>query len=179
MSLAVATRYARALLELGQETKTLETLIGELERAAATYEANAELRAALANPLLSRDAKNAIISDVASALGLAGNAKNTLRLLADRRRIAELPAITRRLRELVDREQGLVHADVVSAARLSAGFYDRLKAELEKLTGKKIALRSSEDPSLIGGVVIRIGDTVIDGSLKSRLDSLKQSLLPN
>ena len=179
MSLAVATRYARALLELGQETKTLDTLIGELERAATTYEASAELRAALANPRLSREAKNAIIVDVASALGLTGNAKNTLRLLADRRRIDSLPAITRRLRELVDREQDLVHADVVSAARLSSGFYDRLKGELEKLTGKKIALRSSEDASLIGGVVVRIGDTVIDGSLKTRLDSIKQSILPN
>ncbi len=179
MSLAVATRYARALLELGQETKTLETLIAELERAAATYEASDELRAALANPLLSREAKSAIIGDVAAALGVSANAKNTLRLLADRRRIASLPAITRRLRELVDREQGLVHADVTTAARLSSGFYDRLRGELEKLTGKKIAVRSSEDPSLIGGVVVRIGDTVIDGSLKGRLDSLKQSLLPN
>lgn len=179
MSLAVATRYARALLELGQETKTLESLIGELERAAAAYGESSELRAALANPLFSREAKNAIIRDVAGALGLTSNATNTLRLLTDRRRIDSLPAITRRLRELVDREQGLVHADVTSATQLSSGFYDRLKAELEKLTGKKIALRQSEDASLIGGVVVRIGDTVIDGSLKSRLDSLKQRLLPN
>jgi F-type H+-transporting ATPase subunit delta len=179
MSLAVATRYARALLELGQETGALDALIVELERASATYEASDELRAALDNPLLSREAKNGIIAEVAGALGVSANAKNTLRLLVDRRRIASLPSITRRLRELVDREKGVLHANVVTATRLSQGFYDRLKGELEKLTGKRIALRESEDASLIAGVVVRIGDTVVDGSLKSRLDSLKQSLLPN
>lgn len=179
MSLAVATRYARALLELGQETRTLDALIGELEGAAATYSANAELRAALDNPLLPRDVKNAIIVDVANGLGLSANARSTLRLLVDRRRISSLPSITARLRELVDREKGTIHAEVTTAVRLTEDFYERLRAQLATLTGKNISVRRSEDPSLIGGVVVRIGDTLIDGSLKSRLDSLKNSLLPN
>jgi len=179
VSLAVATRYARALLELGQETNSLDSLIADLERAAATFAESAELRAALGNPLLSREAKNAIVTDVAVALGITGNAKNTLRLLVDRQRIDALPSIAARLRELVDREKGVLVAEVTTATRLSQGFYDRLKGDLEKHTGKSVSLRTSEDTSLIGGVVVRVGDTIIDGSLKSRLDSLKQSLLPN
>jgi F-type H+-transporting ATPase subunit delta len=179
MSLAVATRYARALLELGQETRTLDALIGELESASSTYTGSAELRSTLENPRLGRDVKQAIIVDVANALGLSAHAKNTLRLLVERRRISALSSITARLRELADREKGLVHAEVTSAIRLTEDFYERLRGQLESLTGKKISVRRSEDPSLIGGVVVRIGDTVIDGSLKSRLESLKQSLLPN
>jgi F-type H+-transporting ATPase subunit delta len=179
MSLAVATRYARALLELGQETNSLDALIADLERASATFTGSADLRAALGNPLLSREAKNAVISEIANALGVTANAKNTLRLLVDRRRIESLPAITARLRELVDREKGVLVAEVTTASRLSQGFYDRLKGDLEKHTGKNVSLRTSEDASLIGGVVVRVGDTIIDGSLKSRLESLKQSLLPN
>ncbi len=179
MSAAVATRYARALLELGQETNTTDALLAELARANETYSSNAELRATLENPLLPREAKSSVIGDVALALGLSTHATNALRLLVDRRRIGVLPAITRRLRELVDREQGILHAEIVTATRLSPGFYERLTRELEKLTGKRIALRPTEDTSLIAGVVVRIGDTVVDGSLKSVLDSIKQRLLPN
>ncbi len=179
MSLAVATRYARALVDLGEETGTLDALLAELEGAAAVYTSSRELQAALANPLLSREVKQNIVVDVAGALSLSKHATNTVRLLVDRRRVAMLPAITRRLRELVDRQRGIIHAEVISAVILSESFYERLRDELQKVTGKQLSLRRSADPSLIGGVVVRIGDTVIDGSLRTRLDSLKQNILSN
>lgn len=176
---AVATRYARALFELAQETGQKDSLVAELERAAAAYTASAELQGALENPLVAHAAKRGILTDVADRLALSPTAKNALLLLSDRRRLRALPAIARRLRDLGDLAKGIAHAEVVSAAPLSEGFYMRLQAQLEKSSGKKLVLDRKTDPSLIAGVVVRMGDTVVDGSLRARLDALKTALTPN
>jgi F-type H+-transporting ATPase subunit delta len=176
---AVASRYAKAIFELAVESGNPDGLVDEISRAAEAYNASAELRGALDNPLVSYEAKKAILGDVAQALGLSVIAKHALFLLNDRRRLRALPDIAQRLREMIDLKKGVLRAEVVSAAPLGEGYLARLQQQLEKMTGKKVVLDKREDPSLIAGVVTRIGDTVYDGSLRARLNQLKHSLLPS
>ena len=176
---AIEIRYARAIYELGVEAGAADALVDEIGRAASAYEGSAELRAALDNPLVAIDAKKAILGEIADALALSATAKHTLLLLNDRRRLRALPAIAQRLRETSDQKKGVLRAEVVSAAPLGDAYLERLRAQLEKMTGKKVVVDKREDPTLIAGVVARIGDTVYDGSLRARLTQLKTALLPN
>jgi F-type H+-transporting ATPase subunit delta len=175
---AAERRYARALLELGTELEQLDALVEEIAAAAASYEGSPELQAALENPLFPYQVKKNILADVAQSIGLGTTAKNTLFLLNDRRRMRSLPGIAQSLRELNDKKKGLLRAEVVTAAPLSEAYYARLQQQLEKMTGRKVALDKREDPSIIAGVITRIGDTVYDGSLKSRLQEIKHALTP-
>ncbi len=179
IAMNVARRYAKALLELGVETGALKSVVDEVSSAAEAYEASPELRSALANPLVAPEAKKAILGELGERLGLGPMVKNTLLLLGDRRRLAALPTIAQLLREMSDLREGVVRAEVITAARLREDYYVRLQAQLEKMTGKKVVIDRREDPSLIAGVVTRIGDTVIDGSLRARLHELRQALMPN
>lgn len=176
---AISGRYARAFYELGLEANALEDLVKQVAAMAAAYETSAEMRQALDNPLVAHEAKRGILSDVAGALGLSPLAKNAIFFLSDRRRIRALPAIAARLRELYDQRRGVLRAEVLSAAPLGAPFTARLKTHLEQMTGKEVALDCKLDPSIIAGVVMRIGDTVYDGSIQSRLTQLKAALMPN
>jgi F-type H+-transporting ATPase subunit delta len=176
---AVASRYARAIFELGTETGAADQIVDEISRAARAYEDSADLRNALENPLVAADAKKAILSEIAEKLALSTTARNAILLLADRRRLRALPAIAQRLREMSDLKKGVLRAEVVSATPLGEPYLERLRAQLERMTGKKIVLDKREDPSLIAGVIARIGDTVYDGSLRARLNQLKTALLPN
>ena len=175
----IAKRYATALLELGSETGQLDALVDELQRAAAAYEASSELRAALADPLIAIQAKQQILSEVADRLGLGPASRNTLSLLLDRRRIRALPAIAQRLREMADDKRGILRAEVLTAMPLPEEYFTQLQQQLERVTGRRIALDRKLDPSLICGVVARVGDTVYDGSLLARLRKMKETMLPN
>jgi len=175
----VARRYATAIFEIGRESGNLGALVEEIVFFAQNYAASRELRNALENPLVSYDAKRAILIDIAEQLGLGQTARNTLLLLNDRRRLRALPDIAQQLKEKTDIERGVVRAEVTTAVRLSENYYAKLQAELEKMTGKRVVLDRREDPTIIAGVITRIGDTVIDGSIRTQLQEMKQVLLPD
>jgi F-type H+-transporting ATPase subunit delta len=175
----VARRYANALLELGTESGQLDALVEEIGDVASVYETSAELRDSLENPLFPHEVKKGILSEVANTVGVGQTARNALHLLADRRRMRALPGIARLLREMSDKKKGLLRAEVVTATALSEAYYGRLQQQLEKMTGKKVVLDRREDPSILAGVVTRIGDTVYDGSLRSRLQEIKHALTPS
>jgi F-type H+-transporting ATPase subunit delta len=172
----VARRYAKALMEIGSEGGGSDALVQEISSIAAAYESSAEMRSALANPLIPHEAKKALLTEIADRLSLGPVAKHTVLLLNDRRRIAALPAIGRVLRELTDAKKGLVRAEVLTAKPLSAEYVEKLRLSLERRTGKKIAVDLREDPTLIAGVVARIGDTIYDGSLRGRLNEIRTQL---
>ena len=174
----VARRYATALLELGIETGELDRLAGEMDGFAAAWESSGDLRSAIENPLVAIEAKKQIVQDVAEKLGVGHTARNTAMLLLERRRLRTLPYIARYLREMNDAKKGLLRAEVVTAAPLSEAYYAKLQAQLEKMTGKKVALERKQDPSLIAGVVTRIGDRIFDGSIRARLESMRDALMP-
>ncbi|WP_437676403.1 ATP synthase F1 subunit delta [Sorangium sp. So ce131] len=174
---AVARRYGRAIFEIGKETGTLSALAREIQDASAMYNASEELRAVLDNPLLPETTREELLREVGARAAFSELTQNTLRLLARRRRLAALPEIARQLAILVDQDQNLARAVVTSAGPLSDGYLDRLRAELERATGRKISITHKQDPSLIAGVVTQIGDQVIDGSLRTRLSSFRDNLL--
>ncbi len=173
----VARRYAQALIELGVEQNALDAIVGELEAIAEAWASSSELRNALENPLVPHPAKKAVMSDLAAKLGASQTTRSVLLLLVDRRRTKMLPYLTRSLRELVDARKGLVRAEVTTAVPLGEAYYARLQAQLEKMTGKRIVVDRKVDPALIGGVVTRIGDRILDGSVRTRLQSLRDALI--
>lgn len=174
---AIARRWARAIFELGKETKTVARLSEDIGSFAALYSGNAELSAVLDNPLVPEAAREGVIVEIATKMGLSDTAKSTLRLLSRKRRVAALPLIARQLARLSDEEQNVLRAEVTTAAAVGDDYLGKLRAELEKATGKKVSISHKIDKSLIGGVVTRIGDRVIDGSVKTRLTSFRESLL--
>jgi F-type H+-transporting ATPase subunit delta len=174
---SVARRWAHALFEIGKESNTLPDLTKDVGTFAAVYAGSTELREVLDNPLVSPDVRENILRDLAQRLSLSETAKSTLRLLAQKRRLPALPEIARQLARLADDDANVVRATVTSARPLSEDYLGKLRAELEKATGKRISITHREDPSLIAGVVTQIGDQVIDGSVRARLKSLKDSLL--
>lgn len=173
----VADRYARAIFELGVETSQLAAITEQVRRFAQAYASNAELSAVLDNPIIEPEKREAILADVSARLGLSGSALNLIRLLASRKKLRVVPEIARRLDRFSDEKAGIVRASVTSAKPMPDSFYQRLVAELEAATARKIVLERKEDPSLIAGFVTRIGDNTIDGSVRGRLNEIERQLV--
>ena len=175
----ISRRYARALMDIGEAEGNLDALVSDVRKVSAVYEQSHDLRVAVESPLVALPAKQAILRELCEKLSVGPTARNALLLLGDRRRFQLLPEIVTMLREMNDAKKGIVRAEVTTAVALSEGFYGKLQSTLERLSNKKVVLDKKHDPALIGGVVLRIGDLVLDSSLKTRLDGLKQALLPN
>lgn len=174
---AIARRYAQAVFELGKESGQLVALSKQMTSLGEVFAGSAELRAVLTNPLVSEQAAEAILIEIGQRLGVNDTASRTLRVLAANRRLAALPEIAKALSRLVDEEQKTLRATVTSAGALSEGYLSKLKAELEKTTGQKIEITVNKDPSLLAGVVVQIGDKVIDGSVRAKLRLFREGLV--
>lgn len=174
---AIADRYAKAIFELANEAGQLTQVAEQFATVAQVYSGSKELRGVLDNPVVSLEQREAILKDVGTRLGLSALALNSVRYIASRRRLAVLPDIARRLAVLSDEKAGVVRATVISATALGESYFSKLKAQLEKRTGKKVQLSREQDPSLLAGVITRIGDHTIDGSLRGRLEALERQLL--
>jgi F-type H+-transporting ATPase subunit delta len=175
----VARRYAQALLEVGVDEGKLEKIVSDFDTVAHAWTTSGELRNAIENPLIPNAAKRAVIRELSDQIGATSTTQSALLFLVDRHRMRVLPYLAGALRDLADGREGVVRAEVTTAIPLSESYYARLQAQLERLTGKRIVLDRAVDPSLVGGVVTRIGDRVIDGSLRTRLDSLRDAILPS
>lgn len=173
---SVARRYARALMDLGVADGQFEAYSDELGRLEAAFAASAELRDVWLNPAHGKDRRLAAVAGLTGPLKLSASVGNLLRLLVERQRIVDLSNIARAYRELVDEKAGRVRATVTSAAPLSADLTAKLGAALAGMTKKRIVLDTKVDPSLIGGVTAQVGSTVLDGSLKTQLEQLRESL---
>jgi F-type H+-transporting ATPase subunit delta len=174
----VANRYARALFDIGVEQNDLERLVDEMATVADAWQSSAELRNAIENPLVLHPTKKAVIGELAERISATDTVRHTLQLLVDRRRMKTLPYVAGRLRELADARKGVVRAEVTTAVELSEVYYARLQAQLERMTSKRVVIDRRVDASLLGGVVTRIGDRIIDGSLRTRLQSLRDAMAP-
>jgi F-type H+-transporting ATPase subunit delta len=173
----VAERYARAIFDLGNETSTLSELVADVHKLADAYVESAELQKVLGNPLIPEAERLATMAELSDRLGLSPLAKNAAGLLARRKRTFALPTIASELDRLSDEKAGIARATVISAERLSEAYQQRLTQELSAMTGKKIVLESKQDPELLAGLIVRIGDQVIDGSAKARIAELASQLL--
>ena len=174
---SIARRYAKALLAIGIDAKTYEGLGRELDRLAQTYQKSPDLREALVNPVFPLSQRQRLLDELGRRLALSRTTQHFVQMLLNRGRIGYLPDVARELRALVDTQAGRVRAKVTSAQPLDIAAEVRIKAALERATGKTVILEKREDPALLGGVVTQIGDVVYDGSLATQLANLRQSLL--
>jgi F-type H+-transporting ATPase subunit delta len=178
ISPTVARRYAKALIELGRETGNLDALVREIGAVAELIETNAELRALIGNPQIPRASRKAVLADIVARIGVGPITRNTIALLTDNNRLGALPAIAIELRAEADRRAGIARAHVTSAAPLDEAYVHELTQVLESRFQKKVLVQRTVDPALLAGVVTRIGDTIIDGSLRARIGELRSELLP-
>lgn len=172
----VARRYARALLGAAGEASKLDAVAATLKELAHLFDESRELRIALENPAVPAAAKKAVLEAVAAKMGMDRPAASMARLVLEKGRIGLLSTIAQEFEDMVNATLGRVKVSVTSASALSADEDRSLKESLKKFTGKTAVMTVKEDPSLIGGVVVRIGGAVYDGSVKNQLKALRVSL---
>jgi F-type H+-transporting ATPase subunit delta len=171
---SVARRYAKALLAIGAQHGNNDALVMELDCLAHTYEKSPELRMVLSNPVFSSAQRSSVLEELCRRLQVSPTSRNLARLLLQRGRMNALPQIARALRDLVDEKAGRVRARVTSAKPLPALMEGRIRAAIERTTGRSVVMEKREDPALIAGMVTQIGDVVYDGSLAAELAELRQ-----
>lgn len=167
--------YAQALLEVARAEGNLERVEAELFQVARVLETNDELRSRLSDQNLPVELRQGIVEDLLE--GRSAPVTNALvSFVVGAGRSRDLPAIIDRLVELAAHERGEEVAEVRSAIPLSTDQQDRLAAALAAHTGKRVSVKVNVDPSILGGIIAQVGDTVIDGSIRRRLEQLRESL---
>ncbi|MEP6967601.1 MAG: F0F1 ATP synthase subunit delta [Pseudomonadota bacterium] len=172
----VGARYARALFDLGAETNTLDAVEADLKSFKAMYAKSADLRALLASPAFSAEAKAAGLAAIAERAGFDGVTRKFLGLVVANARASALPVIIEAFERLSEARRGVVSAQVVTAVPMSEGQAADLAAALRAALGKDPRIEARVDPAILGGVKVRVGSRLYDASLKSKLDSLKFAL---
>jgi F-type H+-transporting ATPase subunit delta len=173
---AIARRYAKALVQIAAEESAVEKFHGELGQVEALFAGSPELGSLLSNPAYGIEAKLETLRDVAGKLQLSETVRNFLLLLQERNRLSCLGQIISCYSVLADELSGILRPVVSTALPLDDGRVAEIKTALEKSTGKKIVLKVEVEPSLIGGVITRIGDKVLDGSVKTQLTRIEDIL---
>jgi F-type H+-transporting ATPase subunit delta len=169
------TGYARGFLNLAEGEGVVEQVESELFSVSETIESSPELRAALTDPQIPAEKKNAIVEEL-----LAGKTSSLtvglVQLVVGQGRASELAAISRSLADMAASSRNRAVAEVRSAVPLTDETVQRLAVALGKATGKQLEVKVVVDESVVGGIVARVGDTVIDGSIASRMNSLRHAV---
>lgn len=176
LNLQLASKYSRAMFLLAGEEGKLAEYGRELQSLSSDVEGAPELKAFLESPMIPRPAKQEAVQKIFAG-EISPMVMNFLRLLLDKQRFSLLKEIARQYEDFSNEAQGILVADVTTARSLSDSLGERLVAKLGEVTGKTIKLRKHLDEKLIGGAVVRMGDRLIDGSLKSRMKALEAQLL--
>ncbi len=173
MASGSAKRYVQALVELAREGQSFETWQHDLAQI-GQLATESETAAFLGNPSVQADVKFKAVDGVLG--GVSQEARNLVHLLIERRRTAIIPAIVEGFEEAILIERGIVLADVTTAEPLDEAGQSAVQQQLQRITGKEVELRLHTDTDLIGGIVARIGDQLIDGSVRGRLERLRSRL---
>ena len=172
----VAERYASSLFELALEVGSVESVGSDLDRFQAMVDESADLKRLIVSPVFSADDQFKAISAIVAKAGISGLVANFLKVVARNRRLFAVPGIVKAYRAIAARHRGEVSADVTSAHALSAAQQTELKAALKGVTGKDVAINVTVDPSILGGLIVKVGSRQIDTSLRTKLSSLKLAL---
>jgi F-type H+-transporting ATPase subunit delta len=172
---SAARRYAEAAFSVAMRDDAVEAWRSELDSAAEIV-GEERIGRALANPSIPLETRLATAEDTFGKL-VGNKMLNLIGLLLRRGRIEELPRLAAEFRRLDDERQGITHATATSASALTADEVRALTQRLEQYTGGRIQLDVEVDPSLLGGLVVRVGDRLIDGSVRSRLERLRNQLV--
>lgn len=176
ISANIAGRYAQAVFDIAREGNGVDALASGVEALSGALDVSPELRAVIASPILGRDEQTRAVLALASRLDLPETLANTLAVMGRNRRLFTLPQLVARLRDLIADARGEVTADVVSAQPLSDAQAERLRATLAEKSGKIVKLNARVDEALIGGMIVKLGSSMIDSSVKSRLSALQNAM---
>lgn len=177
MKNSAARRYAKALIEIGAEEKAVEKYGSELRSAAAHFGHEPNLYKALTNPMYKLESRRELIASVSKSLGLSQYVAKFLTILVETRKIGLLDEISDAYSRLEDELVGRIKAVVESPEELGASILDEIKQKLSSSTGKDVVLTHRKNADLLGGLVIRIDNTILDGSLKTQLELMKEKIL--
>ncbi len=173
---SLARRYARALLAIGEEDGSVRRLLAEVEAFASLTAATPLLRETLEAAHINRVDKHAALEAATAAAGFLPATRNFLLLLVDKGRMNVLSPIVEELRRLIEEAEGIERVEVVVPMPLSSSQRDLLKVVIERQTGKKAELEEKVDPAVLGGMVVKIGDTVYDGSVRTQILNIRENL---
>lgn len=177
IDMTVARRYAKALLTLGREDGKYKEYGEALSGFAHLLDREPELRDALLNPIHSREDRRKLLLRIIELLQMPLVVSNLLQLLLDKHRLHALAGVAQAYQQLVDEVENIKRAKVTAAIFLEEDTLGRLRQALEQLTGSTVVMEVEEDSRILGGIVARVGDLVLDGSVRSQIQSLRASLI--
>ena len=175
--MTVPRRYAKALLTLGKDDGKYKEYGESLRGFAALLEREPELKDAVLNPVHGREERRKLLLKVVELLQLPPFVGNLLQLLFEKHRLGAVAGVSQAYQQQVDVLENVSRAKVKAAVSLDDATQERLRRTLEKLTGTTVVMDVEEDPGIIGGLVARVGDLVLDGSVRTQLQSLRESLI--
>ncbi len=175
-NLAIARRYAKALLIIGKEDGQTEQYRQELNGVAQLMVEDKQLSDTIANPLYKSGDRKQVLQKIIEKLNLSKTMSSFLLLLFEKGRFGFVGSINDFYQMLADELKGVARASLVSASQLTSEAIEKIRSALSKKTGKDVLLQVEHDPALIGGIVTRIGDLILDGSIKTQLLNMRESL---
>ena len=173
---SLAGRYALALFELARDEKQLESVGASLAAVRQALAESDDLRALTTSPLIGRDEAVKAVAAVADEMKLDPLTGNFLGVLAQNRRLAQLGNVIRAFNNLAARHRGEINAEVTSARPLDDNQLDAIRQNLRTRMGRDIAVETHVDPAILGGLVVKIGSQMIDGSIRTKLNNLAQAM---
>jgi F-type H+-transporting ATPase subunit delta len=172
----VAGRYAMALFDLARDEKSVDAVKADLDKFDAMLAESQDLNRLVRSPVFTSDIQGKALSAVLARAGLTGIAANFLKLLTANRRLFIIRDAITSFRALVAKFKGEATADVTVAEALNDKNLDSLKAALKSVTGKDVVLNVKVDPSIIGGLIVKLGSHMVDSSLRTKLNSIKHAM---
>jgi F-type H+-transporting ATPase subunit delta len=172
----VSGRYATALFELARDEKSIDAVKADLDRFNGMLDQSTDLRRLVRSPVFSSEAQSRALAAVLDQAGISGISANFLKVLTANRRLFAVADVIRAFNALVAKFKGEATADVTVAETLLDKNLDALKSALKAVTGKDVTLNVKVDPSIIGGLVLKLGSRMVDSSLRTKLNSIKHAM---
>ena len=173
---SLARRYARALLAIGQEEGQTRRILTEVEQFSKLVAETPLLREMVEAAQINRRDKKAALEATITPTGFSSSTRNFLFLLVDKRRMNLLSAMVSELRRLFEQSEGIERVEVSVPMPLSGTQRDLLESVLEGQTGKKVVLEEKVDPDVLGGMVVKVGSTVYDGSARTQIQHIRENI---
>jgi F-type H+-transporting ATPase subunit delta len=177
-NLRIAKRYAKALFEIAEETKKLEKITNDVVFIDSLIRSSRELQLFLKSPIIKEDKKREVLKEIFSDSRVDPVTLKFIMLLVEKKREDILHDIVKVYQQIYDEKMGIVSAEVVAAVEVGERLKKKIEQKILELTGaKKVKASYRVDPSIIGGIVIRVGDTVYDASIRRRIQLLREQLI--
>lgn len=177
MKSSAAKRFAKALIEIGTEEKAFEAYGKELRSVLAVFKGNPDLEKVLLNPMYKLEERKSLIEKVSASHGLSPYVAKFMTILVDTRNIRFLDEVVEAYSRMEDNLSGRLRASIETPMELPQALVDEIRSKLKGLTGKEVILTYRHNPALLGGLVLRIDNTILDGSLKTQLEMMKEKII--